>query len=107
MYNLSVYVPRTHLDAVREALFSAGAGAIGAYDRCCWVTEGTGQFRPLAGSDAFIGSVGEDTFVREYKLEITMEDSVLEKAVEALLKAHPYETPAYGFYRFDSPFGMK
>ena len=107
MYCLHVYVPETHLDKVKEALFSAGAGAIGSYDRCCWVTEGTGQFRPLEKSDAFIGKKGEDTFVREYKIEITMEDSVIEKAIKAMLSAHPYETPAYGFFRFSPPEGMK
>lgn len=107
MYQLSVYVPETHLEKVKEALFSAGAGAIGSYDRCCWVTEGKGQFRPLPGSNAFIGNRGEDTFVTEYKLEITMEDGVLEKAINAMLDAHPYETPAYGFFRFSLPEGMK
>jgi len=52
-YKLEVYVPLTHAEELKTALFDAGAGRIGNYDCCCWQSVGTGQFRPLAGSNAF------------------------------------------------------
>lgn len=54
MYVMVFYVPQSHLEEVKEAVFSAGAGIMGGYDRCCFQTLGTGQFRPLAGSSPFL-----------------------------------------------------
>ncbi|VAW69960.1 Bsu YqfO NIF3/CutA domain, partial [hydrothermal vent metagenome] len=65
MYKICVYVPEKSVETVKQALFDAGAGRIGNYDSCCWQTEGTGQFRPLAGSNPAIGSQGKVEFVRE------------------------------------------
>ncbi len=52
MYKICFYVPESHLEKVKEALFATGAGRIGDYDHCCWQTRGTGQFRPLASRPA-------------------------------------------------------
>ena len=56
MYSLVFYVPETHLEVVKEAVFLAGAGAIGDYDHCCWQAKGQGQFRPLEGSHPHLGT---------------------------------------------------
>ena len=101
MYKLCVYVPATHLDAVKQALFDAGAGRIGDYDSCCWQVAGQGQFRPLAGADPFVGTVGEVETVAEYKLELVCDDAVVRAAVAALKAAHPYEEPAYQVWRLE------
>lgn len=95
MYKLCFYVPESHLEAVKQAVFAAGAGRIGDYDQCCWQVLGQGQFRPLPGSDPFIGSQGEMESVPEYRVELVCEDGVIEAAVAALRGAHPYEEPAY------------
>lgn len=95
MYKLCVYVPESHLEAVKTALFEAGAGRIGAYDSCCWQVPGQGQFRPLEGSRPFIGSRDAVETVQEYKVELVCEDAVVAGAVAALRRAHPYEEPAY------------
>lgn len=58
MYKLSFFVPASHLETVKSALFEAGAGRIGDYDSCCWQTEGTGQFRALADSAPYLGQKG-------------------------------------------------
>lgn len=97
MYILVTYVPESHLEKVKDALFSVGCGCMGGYDSCCWQTEGTGQFRPLVGSDPFIGKRGELEYVKEYRIELALEDELVEAAREALLEAHPYEVPAYHF----------
>lgn len=95
MYKLVFYVPATHLDSVKQAVFDAGAGCIGDYDRCCWQVLGTGQFRPLPGSQPFIGEADQESHVDEYRVEMVCEDSNIESAVLALKSSHPYETPAY------------
>jgi hypothetical protein len=95
MLKLCFYVPESHLDSVKEAVFGAGAGKIGNYDHCCWQVKGQGQFRPLEGSKAFVGKAGTLERLEEYRVEIVLEDEDKSQVVEALINAHPYETPAY------------
>jgi hypothetical protein len=95
MYKLCFYVPATHLEAVKAAVFAAGAGRIGDYDSCCWQVLGQGQFRPLAGSDPFLGRQGEVEQVEEYRVEMVCERAVVGAAVAAMKQAHPYEEPAW------------
>lgn len=101
MYKLSYFVPESHLDQTKRALFEAGAGKIGDYDSCAWQCQGQGQFRPLAGSDPFLGSAGELEKVSEYKVELVCEDGLIHSALAALKEAHPYEEPAYEVYRIE------
>ena len=105
MYKLCVYIPETHLEAVKQALFAAGAGRIGDYDSCCWQTLGQGQFRPLAGSQPFIGQQGAVETVPEYKVELVCEDALIAAAIAAMKLAHPYEEPAYDCWRLDTVNG--
>ena len=98
LFQLTVYTPASHSENVKEALFEAGAGKIGNYDRCCFETAGTGQFRPLPGSDPFCGETGEVCKTPEIKLEMICKKDVLPAVIKALLKAHPYETPAYHYF---------
>lgn len=67
---IDVYVPETHAGIVKDAMFAAGAGAVGNYDCCCFQVCGRGQFRPLVGSDPFIGAQGRVEHVTEWKLEM-------------------------------------
>ena len=99
MYKLCFFVPASHLQPVKEALFAAGAGRIGDYDQCCWQVEGIGQFRPLSGSQPFIGAQGQVEQVAEWKVEMVVADALLQAALAALKAAHPYETPAYEVWR--------
>ena len=66
---LVVFVPPEALDRVREALFEAGAGRIGAYERCSWYTDGTGTFFGGEGSDPTVGEAGREEHVAEFRLE--------------------------------------
>mgnify|MGYP003642259154 CR=1 FL=1 len=95
MYKLCFYVPETHLEQVKTAVFATGAGKIGDYDSCCWQVLGRGQFRPLQGSKPFLGQQGEVEVVAEYRVELVCEGAVVRAAVDALIEAHPYETPAW------------
>jgi hypothetical protein len=99
MYKLCFYVPETHLEEVKKAVFAAGGGRIGAYDSCCWQALGQGQFRPLEGSQAFIGQMGRVEQVAEWKVELVVVDELIHDAVKALKNHHPYETPAFQVWR--------
>lgn len=94
MYKLVFFVPESHLELVKAAVFAAGAGAIGNYDQCCWQAKGVGQFRPLANSNPFIGQAHQLEQVDEYRVEMVCDDSLIKSAVAALRAAHPYEEPA-------------
>lgn len=94
-YKLCVYIPDTHVDSVKQAMFDAGAGRIGDYDCCAWQVAGEGQFRPLEGSDPFLGKHGELEKVREFRVEMICAGDHLDAAIAALKLAHPYEEPAY------------
>lgn len=95
MYLLCFFVPETHLETVKNAIFNAGAGELGNYKHCAWQTLGTGQFMPLDGSRAFLGEINTLEKVTEYKVDIMCDTKYIKAAVEALKQAHPYETPAY------------
>ncbi|MBL7546088.1 MAG: hypothetical protein JNL11_19875 [Bdellovibrionaceae bacterium] len=98
MFKLSFYVPESHLEKVKDALFHAGAGRYENYDYCCWATLGEGQFRPLPSSKPYIGKQNEVKKVKEYKVEMICEETFLEGALAALKTNHPYEEPAFEFY---------
>jgi hypothetical protein len=98
VHKLVVFVPREALDAVRDAVFEAGAGRIGNYERCSWYTQGTGTFRAGEGSSPALGEVGREERVAELRLETVFPAERLEEVVAALRKAHPYEEPAFDVY---------
>ncbi len=95
MYKLVFFVPASHLETVKEAVFAAGAGRQGHYDHCCWQTLGYGQFRPLEGSSPFIGAQDKVEVVPEYRVEMLCEEAAIKNVVHALRRAHPYEEPAF------------
>jgi hypothetical protein len=101
MYKLAFFVPPSHVEQVKNALFAAGAGRIGAYDCCSWQVLGQGQFRPLDGSQPFIGQAGEVEQVQEWKVELVVPDELIRHAVAALKNSHPYEVPAYDVWKLE------
>ncbi len=103
MHKLVFFVPESHKEDVKEALFALGAGTQGSYGSCCWECEGTGQFKPLEGSDPFIGSTGTLERVREFRVEMLVGEDLIPDCIEALEKTHPYETPAFEFYKVTLP----
>lgn len=98
MYKLAFFVPESHLESVKSAVFATGAGKIGDYDHCCWQIKGQGQFRALEGSNPFIGQQGQVETVEEYRVELVCSDELIRDAVTAMKQAHPYEEPAYDVF---------
>jgi hypothetical protein len=95
---LVVFVPEEALDAVRAALFEAGAGRIGEYERCSWYTLGTGTFRAGEKTSPTVGERGREERVAEYRLETVYPFEREAEVVRALREAHPYEEPAFDLY---------
>lgn len=101
MYKFCFFVPESHLEPVKEAVFAAGGGRIGDYDSCAWQTSGQGQFRALEGADPYLGKLGEIERVTEYKVELLCTEETISAAIAAMKTAHPYEEPAYDVYRLE------
>lgn len=95
MYKISFYVPTSHGESVKNAMFAEGAGKIGLYQSCAWQVLGEGQFMPGPGSQPFIGDIDQIERVAEYKVEMICERAIIKQVIAALKKAHPYEEPAY------------
>lgn len=97
MFKLIYYVPDTHLDLTKTAVFNAGAGTIGNYEYCAWQVLGTGQFKPLKGANPFIGTLNALEQVAEWRVEMMVTPSVASEVLKALKASHPYEEPAFEF----------
>ena len=102
MYKISFFVPIDYAEKVKQALFNEGAGTMGDYAECSWETLGTGQFKPLAGSDPFIGSPNKLERVQELKVEMLCDEKLIKNAIKALKQVHPYEEPAYEVVKLES-----
>jgi hypothetical protein len=95
---LVVFVPPEALDPVRDAVFAAGAGRIGDYERCSWYTEGTGTFFAGEGAEPTVGETGREERVPELRLETVFPEDRQDAVIAALKLAHPYEEPAFDVY---------
>jgi hypothetical protein len=100
---LVVFVPVSALESVCEALFAAGAGHIGGYERCAWYTPGMGTFLAGEGAAPTIGEVGQERRIGEYRLETVYPTELEADVVRALLESHPYEEPVFDLYELLEP----
>ncbi len=108
-YKLVVFVPAESLAEVSNAVFAAGAGAIGNYSDCGFSTDGTGTFLPAEGAKPAIGKKGQLEKVFEIRFETIVPSDKLDKVVAAMKEAHPYETPAFDIiklYNSRNKFGL-
>ena len=97
-FKLVWFVPEDALDGTREAVFGAGAGRIGAYERCSWYAAGTGTFLGTEGTDPAVGEAGREERVPELRVETVVPPERIEQVVAALRASHPYEEPAIDVY---------
>ncbi len=92
---LVTFAPEEQADAVRKALFDAGAGKIGRYAECSFNTEGMGTFKAEEGANPYVGEIGKQHQEKELKIEIVFPFYLEDQIVKALVKNHPYEVVAY------------
>jgi len=108
-YKLVVFVPAESLAEVSNAVFAAGAGAIGNYSDCGFSADGTGTFLPMEGSKPAVGKKGQLEKVFETRFETIVPAEKLDAVVAAMIKSHPYETPAFDIiklYNSQNKFGL-
>jgi len=99
---VAVYVPHEQLEQVRQAMFDAGAGVIGAYDSCSFNTEGLGTFRGSTGTNPFAGEPEVFHQEPETRLETIVPAILAAQGVRAMIAAHPYEEVAYDVYPLEN-----
>lgn len=97
MLKLIYYVPESHLETTKVAIFSAGAGGIGNYEHCAWQVLGTGQFKPVKGAKPFIGELNTLEQIPEWRVETIVSEDQAKLVAQALKASHPYEEPAFEF----------
>ena len=102
LLKLAVYVPVSHAESVRNALFNAGCGTIGNYDCCSYNLMGEGTFRAGEECSPFCGTIGELHTEKEVRIETILPSYFKSRALKALLAAHPYEEPAYDIYALEN-----
>ena len=90
---LEIFLPASHLEALREALRRVDAGHIGRYDSCLSYHPVTSCWRPLEGANPYLGDVGDLCTQPELKVEVTCRTRHLEETLAAIRAAHPYEEP--------------
>lgn len=103
VYKYQVFVPATHRDVVVDAISKAGGGFIGNYSDCTFSTRGTGTFRPLEGTNPYIGTFNVRESVDEYKIESVIMKEGLPNLINAVLEVHPYEEVAYEVFPLHIP----
>jgi len=105
LLKLVTFVPVSHAVAVRDALFAAGAGNIGNYDRCSFNVQGEGTYRAGEGADPFAGMVGELHSEPEVRIEVVLPAHLKGACIKAMLAAHPYEEVAWDLIALENEYG--
>nr|WP_294904363.1 Nif3-like dinuclear metal center hexameric protein [uncultured Lacibacter sp.] len=100
---LFCFVPVTHAEFVRAAVFEAGAGHIGNYSECSFNGPGKGTFKAADGSNPFVGEIGRRHEEDELKIEVIFPGWLETPILAAMTKAHPYEEVAYDVVTLDNP----
>lgn len=107
LMKLAVFTPKESTEQVRAALASAGAGQIGDYTDCSFISQGEGRFKPSERADPYIGKANELAIVEEDKVEVVFPVSIKNRVLKALLTTHPYEEPAYDLFLLNTEVNEK
>jgi len=92
---LTTYAPSSDVDSIKISLFEVGAGTIGNYQNCSFVTDGMGSYLPQENANPQKGNIGELQFENETQINVTFDKAKEKKVLQALSKSHPYEEVAY------------
>lgn len=102
LYKLVTYAPLNKTDVVLQALFTAGAGHIGAYADCSFINTGIGSFKGDDTTNPYVGERGKRHYEEENRIEVIVPVHTKNKVIQALLAAHPYEEVAYNFFKIEN-----
>ena len=102
LLKLVVFVPVAAADNVRLAMLNSGAGKIGDYDMCSYNMSGYGTFRACEGANPYCGEIGSIHTENEVRIEVVLPIYLKNKVVDAMLKVHPYQEPAYDIIKLEN-----
>lgn len=102
LMKLYSYCPPSHIDKVKDAIFSSGGGNIGNYSECSFEVLGKGSFKPEEGSDPYLGKKGIRQEEQELKFEVLFDKKNRSRIIKALFDAHPYEEVAYEIIQLEN-----
>jgi len=105
LLKLVVYVPKDYSEKLMNDLFQAGAGNIGSYDECAFISEGIGSFRPSELANPFLGTSGVRERVQENKVEVIFPYWLKNRVIAAMYQSHPYEEVAWQLFRTENTIG--
>ena len=93
MYKFFVFAPRDQkiIRSIIDAASNAGAGKIGKYNKCAFVTEGIGTWIAEEDAHPTLGKAGQLENIKEVKIEMQFPDEKLSQVIKAVKAAHPYE----------------
>jgi dinuclear metal center YbgI/SA1388 family protein len=103
---LVTFVPADATAKVLDAVAAAGAGVICEYTHCSFRVRGTGTFLPSERSHPVLGERGQLNEVEEDRLEVLVPRDRLQRVIEAMVQAHPYEEVAHDVYPLTLGGGM-
>lgn len=95
---LVVIVPESHADIIREVMGKFGAGESEHYSHGSFSLKGISSFKPKKGSEPFLGQEGKLESVVEERIETICLYDRLERVIEEIKKAHPYEETVIDVY---------
>ena len=90
-----IFIPSSHIDKLRDALNNTGALIVGKYDNCISTTEVNGYFRPLEGSNPYLGKENDLCIEKEIKMEFRCHKDLAIEVINVIKSIHPYEEPVY------------
>lgn len=96
LYQIYFFAPEDCVEPIKAKMFEAGAGKVGDYEMCAWQTLGMGQFKPLTTANPHIGKAEQLSVLKEYRVEMVCDATLLKRVLTAMIAAHPYEEVAYG-----------
>jgi len=102
LLKLVTYIPESHAEKVKSAIFEAGAGVIGNYDKCGFTVSGSSSFRPNEMANPFVGKKWEIHYENEIRFETVLYSHLKAAVIKALIKSHPYEEVAYDLYSLEN-----
>jgi dinuclear metal center YbgI/SA1388 family protein len=105
LFKIAVFVPSSHAEVLREALFAAGAGQTGNYSSCSFTSAGDGTFMAGEGADPYVGEVNKLHTENEVKIETIIPSHLVGHVISAMKLVHPYEEVAYDIYPLENEDG--
>ena len=99
---LTTYAPKNEASILLEKLYEAGAGKIGNYKECSFITTGKGTFKGNEDSNPNLGIKGEKTEVDEVQINLIFDFNSQQKILHTLFEAHSYEEVAYEVFSLEN-----